>query len=172
MRHLLLFTLFSILAACEPIFYIQVPITDKASEPIDTSLLGYWSINDDKSDTVSYLMKISELDNERAFLDFLELKYSALKEGWSSYILHTSTVDKINYINLQATDGKHKSEYIIAKYEITNDTLKTWIFTEAESNNDFKKSKTLKKYMQKNKKEVEERFDDFLILKRYNIKTE
>lgn len=171
MKQLFILVIFVITIACEPLYYSSVPISENTSTPLDTALFGYWCAKDNEDDTICYLLKITPLENNKAFIDFIEPKGKPMwDKGWNNYVMHSSTINKNDYVNLRVMDGEHKMKYILGRFRIENDTLKTYLLLEGSLNEDFNKSRLLKKHIRNNQQKFNETFDGFISFTRHQIK--
>ncbi len=136
---LLLFPLLLLLTGCP--YYSEVPLSAVPKKPIDTLLLGAWTIDSDKPEADSGEMKIIAFNKMEYYIDILGLSNGKIEID--RYRAFVTPVGPMNILNLE--DLKQKGSYTFLRYKTDGKKLEVEIVSDECVKDKYPNSKTLMK---------------------------
>lgn len=117
-RRLLILALLT-LAGC--VAYSDQPLTDLGAQPIDTALIGSWSIVDQDESVYLHI----GLDKDPRQLRVLMVETNKKRElGYAEFTGHNSRINGRQYLNLKSKDPADPAPgYLIMKYTVDGNAL-------------------------------------------------
>tara|TARA_B110000211_G_scaffold48244_1_gene52279 strand:- start:57 stop:542 length:486 start_codon:yes stop_codon:yes gene_type:complete len=144
--------------SCE--FYTSgVPISKSNHSQIDSNVLGAWA-NFNEEGKLEMAIKVSALDEHNYIFSAVDFtKDGERLNQLDNHVAHSTTINGQDYINIRPLDKKGRVLYYFFKYEIKGDTLFGYTINREQFKDKFSSSKKFKKYIKKNSKEFDKKFE-------------